>query len=122
MTRCFFLNTERIGFSKWSRDDINFAELLWGNPEVTKYICASGKFDKNEILNRLNREINNGIEYQVQYWPIFECKSNELIGWFVSSNRWQLSLCFFSMIIDLFFCTPNKPYRALFNSINKKLS
>lgn len=80
MTRCFFLNTERIGFSKWSRDDINFAELLWGNPEVTKYICASGKFDKNEILNRLNREINNGIEYQVQYWPIFECKSNELIG------------------------------------------
>lgn len=80
MTPKFFKKTNRIGFSKWSAEDIEFAELLWGNPEVTKYICASGRFEKSQILERLNKEIENNEKYQVQYWPIFELKSNELIG------------------------------------------
>lgn len=80
MKRNFFLKTNRIGFSKWKQDDIELAELLWGNPSVTKFICASGKFSKEHIANRLKKEIENNIEYQVQYWPIFELTSNELIG------------------------------------------
>lgn len=36
MEREFFLKTDRIGFSKWIQNDIELAELLWGNPEVTK--------------------------------------------------------------------------------------
>ena len=76
----YFLKTERIGFSKWSKDDIGLAESLWGNPEVTKYICATGKFSKEDIWNRLNKEINNDLEYHVQYWPIFDLESKKLIG------------------------------------------
>jgi RimJ/RimL family protein N-acetyltransferase len=80
MERKIFLKTDRIGFSRWSQDDIKLAELLWGNPEVTRFICASGEFNADDIVNRLNKEIANNTEYQVQYWPIFELISNELIG------------------------------------------
>lgn len=76
----FWMKTERIGFSKWSEEDVNLADLLWRNPEVTKYISVSGKFDENQIVQRLNKEIENGVKYQVQYWPIFKLGSNELIG------------------------------------------
>ncbi|MBO5208380.1 MAG: GNAT family N-acetyltransferase [Lachnospiraceae bacterium] len=80
MTRDFFLKTNRIGFSIWSQEDIKLAELLWGNPEVTKYICASGVFSEKDIINRLEKEVSNNAEYNVQYWPIFELATNELIG------------------------------------------
>lgn len=79
-SREYFLKTERIGFSIWNRDDIKLAELLWRNPEVTRFICASGKFKCRDISNRLNKEIYNGAEYQFQYWPIFELETNDFIG------------------------------------------
>ena len=47
---------------------------------MTKFICASGRFDAEDIVGRLNKEIDNNIEYHVQYWPIFELTSDELIG------------------------------------------
>lgn len=80
MEREFFLKTSRIGFSKWIISDTDLAKLLWGNPEVTKYICANGTFSMDEIANRLDTEILNESLYQVQYWPIFELTTNELIG------------------------------------------
>lgn len=80
MERCFFLTTERIGFSKWHHDDIKLAELLWGEPAVTRYICASGKFSEDDIVNRLKKEIDINFKFHVQYWPIFEIATNELIG------------------------------------------
>lgn len=80
MEREFFITTDRIGFSEWKKDDIKLAELLWGDPDVTRFICASGKFSANDITTRLEKEINNYAEYHVQYWPIFEIVSNELIG------------------------------------------
>lgn len=80
MIRDFFLKTKRIGFSEWKQDDIKLAEVLWGNPDVTRFICASGRFSTNDIAFRLKKEIDNNIKYQVQYWPVFELKSNEFIG------------------------------------------
>lgn len=80
MKREFFIKTKRIGFSRWLEEDIDLAELLWGNPMVTKYICASGQFSQEEIAGRLNKEIANREKYQVQYWPVFELESNEFIG------------------------------------------
>ena len=56
------------------------AEILWGNPDVTKFICASGRFSAQDIVNRLDKEIINLAEYHVQYWPFFELTSKELIG------------------------------------------
>lgn len=75
-----FLATDRIGFSKWTALDADLAENLWGDPEVTKFICASGVFTKEDIARRLETEIRNGEEYGVQYWPIFTSDTNELIG------------------------------------------
>lgn len=80
MKKDFFLKTDRIGFSKWDSKDIKLAELLWGNPQVTKFICADGKFSEDDIVNRLNKEILNDLEYHVQYWPVFELETNDLIG------------------------------------------
>lgn len=80
MRRDFFLTTSRIGFSEWKKSDIKLAEILWGDPDVTKFICASGQFSAEEIASRLDKEIENHITFRVQYWPIFELTSNELIG------------------------------------------
>lgn len=80
MEREFFLKTDRIGFSKWTREDMESAKLLWGNPEVTRYICAAGIFSNDEIIDRVNTEISNESIYGVQYWPILELTTKELIG------------------------------------------
>lgn len=55
MDRDFFLTTNRIGFSEWEKDDIKLAELLWGDPDVTRFICANGKFSTNDIRTRLEK-------------------------------------------------------------------
>ena len=80
MSRVLFLTTARIGFSTWSTNDIHLAEILWGDPDVTRYICASGKFTAEDISARLEKEIHNDKAYHVQYWPIFTLSSDELIG------------------------------------------
>lgn len=80
MERNFFLNTKRIGFSRWEADDLPLADMLWGEPDVTKFICSNGKFSEEDIANRLKKEINNDTRFHVQYWPIFERTSGELIG------------------------------------------
>ena len=78
--REYFIKTVRIGFSKWNNDDINLASQLWGEEEVTRFICSTGKFTQEEIANRLNTEIRNHELYHIQYWPIFELSTDELIG------------------------------------------
>lgn len=78
--REFFLTTKRIGFSRWEADDLPLANLLWGEPDVTKYICSSGKFSAEDISERLKKEIENNAQFHVQYWPAFERASDELIG------------------------------------------
>lgn len=80
MERTYFMKTDRIGFSKWNTADIELAKVLWGNPDVTKFICASGCFSDEDIQKRLLLEIENENKYQVQYWPIFDLNSTELIG------------------------------------------
>lgn len=80
MARDYFLKTEKIGFSRWCQEDIALAETLWGDPQITRYICASGEFTKEDIAKRLSLEISNEAEYHVQYWPVFELATGELIG------------------------------------------
>ncbi len=78
--RMYFMQTERIGFSTWSKDDVEYAKQLWGDPAVTKLICAKGSFTQEEISNRLTLEILNQQEHAIQYWPIFERATGDLIG------------------------------------------
>lgn len=80
MERTFFLTTDRVGFSRWRQEDTKLAETLWGDPAVTRFICASGRFSAQDITNRLNKEISNNSEHHVQYWPVFELAAGELIG------------------------------------------
>ncbi len=80
MERKYFMQTERIQFSKWQENDLTLAYILWGNPNVARYICALGKFSMQDIQDRLNQEISNGKTYNVEYWPIFEIAANALIG------------------------------------------
>ena len=80
MDRTYFLKTDRIGFSKWCDEDLPLAKLLWGDPKVTRYICASGSFSQQDIENRLKTEWENNAQFGIQYWPIFTLNSNELIG------------------------------------------
>ena len=62
MTREYFLKTNRVGFSEWKKEDIKLAELLWGDSDVTKYICASGRFSKDDIIDRLDKEVDNPLD------------------------------------------------------------
>ena len=78
--RAYFLETERIRFSAWTEDDLSLATLLWGVEDVTRYICATGRFTKEDIQKRLLLEIDNEQKFGVQYWPIFEKATDELIG------------------------------------------
>ncbi|MDR2976742.1 MAG: GNAT family N-acetyltransferase [Streptococcaceae bacterium] len=74
------MKTKRIDFSKWTKSDISLATQIWGEKEVTQYICASGVFTKDDIVDRLATEIKNDQLYGIQYWPIFERETGELIG------------------------------------------
>jgi RimJ/RimL family protein N-acetyltransferase len=78
--RTYFIKTNRIGFSKWQASDEEYALSLWGDPEVTRYICASGSFSHQEVINRLLTEISNEEQYHIQYWPIFNHITGEFLG------------------------------------------
>lgn len=80
MIRRYFMKTERIWFSRWTPHDIELAMQLWGEPEVTKFICASGKLAEDEIEKRLAVELANDEQYHIQYWPCFQAATQELIG------------------------------------------
>lgn len=74
------MQTDRIGFSTWESSDLPLAEKLWGDPKVTRYICASGRFSEEEIRDRLQLEIRNGETHHMEYWPVFELSSGSFIG------------------------------------------
>ncbi len=80
MDRIFFLKTGRLGFSEWTEEDLPLAELLWGDPEVSRYISARGGFTAEEIGSRLRLEIVNGRDLGVQYWPVFLLEGGEFAG------------------------------------------
>jgi len=78
--REYFLETERIAFSRWTQADYHLALLLWGDENVTRYISKTGKFTEQEIVNKLHLEVENLDKFNVQYWPIFEKVTEEFIG------------------------------------------
>ena len=74
MNRDYFLQSQRLKFSRWTREDLPLAERLWGDPDVSRYICASGVFTHEEIEARLSLEIENDRILGIQYWPVFACE------------------------------------------------
>ena len=80
MERDFFMRTQRMGFSRWRREDLPLATLLWGDPAVTRLICASGVFSPEDVAARLALEVSNGEHHGVQYWPLFDLETGDFVG------------------------------------------
>jgi [ribosomal protein S5]-alanine N-acetyltransferase len=76
--RSYFLQTQRIGFARWTLDDLPSANVLWGDPAVTRLI--GGPFSQLQVKDRLAREIETMQSSGVQYWPIFSLADCELVG------------------------------------------
>ncbi len=76
----YFIKTDRCGFSHWDKCDLPLAYSLWGEPEVTRYICANGVFSAEDVKNRLHTEIGNLEKHSVQYFPFYSLENGELIG------------------------------------------
>ncbi|MET3685755.1 hypothetical protein ABIC37_001266 [Priestia megaterium] len=49
------METERLGFFIWKSDDVKYANSLWGDENVTKFIVANEKMFVEEVQNRLDR-------------------------------------------------------------------
>jgi len=76
----FFLKTGRLGFSVWSEKDLSDALELWGNSEVTKFIAADGKMSKEQVQQRLKKEIEIYNNANIQYWPISLIENRQNVG------------------------------------------
>lgn len=74
----YFLQSERLGFRPWSHADIELGQSLWGEPEVTKLI--GGPFSREQVLERLYREIATMQSHGIQYWPLFLLSTGEHVG------------------------------------------
>jgi len=61
----YFLTTPRLGFRRWTDDDLPLARALWGDPRVTALI--GGPFSDAAVVERLRAQV----ESDLQYWPIF---------------------------------------------------
>ncbi len=76
----YFLKSNRLGFRHWCEDDLAIAIGLWGDYEVTKFFDARGKWSRDEVQQRLAKEIRSDKQHGVQYWPVFLLETNGHIG------------------------------------------
>lgn len=76
----YFIETKRLRFRIWSKDDLSLATGLWGDYEVTKLFDNRGQLSEEQVKEKLFIEIKNQEIYNVQYWPIFEKEGNRHIG------------------------------------------
>ena len=74
------VRSARTWLRSWTPDDLPLAFLLWGDPEVTRFIDARGRLTESEVRGRLSTELANGDAYGVQYWPVFLLQGNAFIG------------------------------------------
>jgi RimJ/RimL family protein N-acetyltransferase len=51
---------------------------LWGDPEVTRLI--GGPFSREQVAERLSREVATMQSHGVQYWPMFLLATGEHVG------------------------------------------
>lgn len=79
MSRAFWLETARLGFSRWAPEDTALARQLWGDPDVTR-LFSSIPWTDAQVLERLASEIENDRVHGVQYWPVFEREGGRAIG------------------------------------------
>ncbi len=72
--------SERLLFSKWVKEDLDFAISLWADFDTTKYIADNGFYSEEEILDKLNQQIENDANHNVQSWKIYKDENCDFIG------------------------------------------
>jgi RimJ/RimL family protein N-acetyltransferase len=73
------LETERLWFRTWDAiSDLECACSLWGDPAVMTFIGRT--LNSEEIQQKLKVAVACQQANGVQYWPVFEKRSNEFVG------------------------------------------
>ena len=72
--------TARLVFRSWQEDDLDAALSLWGDPAVTAFFSAGGAWSREQVLARLQAEIDTERRCGVQYWPVFLRDGGDLVG------------------------------------------
>ncbi len=80
MSVAYFLSSARLGFRSWSEDDLPLAIDLWGDPEVTRLIDARGRLSREQVRERLEKEMATERAHGVEYWPVFLLSTDEHVG------------------------------------------
>jgi [ribosomal protein S5]-alanine N-acetyltransferase len=70
--------TARFEFRRWTPEDLALAESLWRNAEVMHFL--GGPYSREEVVDRLEREIANETAHGIQYWPLFTRERGEFAG------------------------------------------
>lgn len=76
----YFLQTARLGFRRWTAQDIDLAVALWGDPAVTRFIDRRGPLTAEQAVQRLAQEMDLDREHGVQYWPVFLMRGGLFVG------------------------------------------
>jgi len=74
----YFLESQRLGFRRWTPDDLPLARELWGDLQVTRFF--GGPFSESQIAERLERELSRMELHNFQYWPIHLLAEEEFVG------------------------------------------
>lgn len=72
--------TDRLYLRKWTHEDIESAQRLWGDPKVTDLITSTGILIRDEIVEKLEEQLRFQNEFGVQYWAVIEKKTGQIIG------------------------------------------
>jgi len=73
------LNSERLVFRTWKKEDLDIAQTLWGDPNVMTFI-GKNALSREQIVAKLETEISCQKEYGVQYWPLFQKADGQFVG------------------------------------------
>ena len=76
--RPYRLRSDRLGIGIWTADDLGLALGLWGDPEVARYM--GGPFSRDQVAERLGREVETYARHGLQYWPLFLLDTGEHVG------------------------------------------
>lgn len=80
VTPPYFLTTPRLGFRTWRPGDLDLAVSLWGDPAVMALIDKRGGLTREQVRERLERELRHQDVHGVQYWPFFLLESADFVG------------------------------------------
>ena len=72
------LASARLTFRTWTSEDLELAEALWCDPEVTFFF--GGALTREQAKERLSLECERGDRLGIQYWPIFLRENGAFAG------------------------------------------